>query len=465
MTTTPTTPTDAQAPVDLLITHAMVATVDAHDTVLHDHAVAVAGGIIREVGPSAELEARHPAAPRLDATGQLLTPGFVNLHVHSALAVTRGLGDDLGGAPVYRRDVPQGVLLSPTDTATLSLLGGLQALAMGSTTLVENYLHARSNIEALATTGGRVVVSERVHDADLFTVREATYRFDEADGRRRLDDNVALIEEWHGAYDGRVTAMVGPHGPDTVSAPLLERCLEVAEAYDVGVFIHLAQTAGEGAHVAARTGLGSVQLLRKLGLLGPRLLAGHCAFIDEADAEALLESGTAICSLPTVNAKNGWMAPLNPLRRAGAVVGLGTDHMVHDMVTAMRMAVCVNRITDGGPGAISAAEALRMATIEGARALGRADEIGSVEVGKRADLLLVETRGLHMTPLLDPVANLVYAGQSADVRTVLVDGQVVVRDGAPQLVDAEAARVEAQRLTQHLWERTAGWVAPAGFRC
>lgn len=451
-----------------IISGATVVTVDPERTIHRDGAVLIADGRIAAVGKRNDIERDHPQAEKIDATGQMLLPGFINLHVHSALAVTRGLGDDLGGAPVYRKDIPQGVMLSSDDTYTMSKLGGLQALMFGSTTIVENYIHSRSNVKALAEIGIRAVVSERVHDADLFTVRDGDYSYDAARGAQLLDDNIQLIEEWHGYDGGRITCQVGPHGPDTASTALLEKAMGVADEYDVGMFIHLGQTKGEVAQVRKLTGRSSVQHLSDIGMLNSRLIAGHCAFLDEGDAELLAASDTKICQLPVVNAKSGWIAPAPDLRRLGATVGLGTDHMIHDMVEAMRFALTMNRVYDGGPEGIRAMDVLEMATIQGARSIGREDELGSIETGKIADLVLVDLDRPHLAPVLDPVANLVYAGQSSDIHSVMVNGEFVVRDRQALTVDSTEVVSSAQTRAEGLWRTIGGW-SPAdgatGCRC
>lgn len=451
-----------------MLTGATVVTVDPERTIIRDGAVVISGDRIVAVGKSSDLEAAHPGTERIDATGQMLVPGFINLHVHCALATTRGLGDDLGGAPVYRRDIPQGVMLSADDTYTMTKLGGLQALMCGSTTIVENYIHSRSNVKALAELGIRAVVSERVHDADLFSVRNEEYSYDPERGQRLLAENAQLIEEWHGYNNGRITCSVGPHGPDTASPQLLEQAMEMAEHYQVGLFIHLAQTAGEVAQVRSMTGKSSVQHLANLGMLSDKLIAGHCAFLDEGDAELLAESGTHVGQLPVVNAKSGWIAPAPQLRGLGANVGLGTDHMLNDMVEAMRFALCVNRVFDGNPAGIRAMDVLEMATIHGARAIGREHELGSIETGKIADLLLIDLNRVHLAPVLDPVANLIYAGQASDIHSVMIAGEFAVRDRQVLTVDTTEVVHAAQTRADHLWRTVAGWTpadGPTGCRC
>ncbi len=432
-------------------------TVDAHRTVLPDTAVLVRGGRIAAIGPSNELCRDHRDVEVVDVSGQVVIPGFVNLHVHSALTITRGLGDDLGGAPVYRRDIPQGVLLSESDVEAMSALGSMQALTLGSTTIVENYIHSPVTAAVLARLGIRAVISERVHDADLFSVREHEYRYDSGLGTELLAANVELIDTWHGWSDGRITCQVGPHGPDTCSTDLLQRCRQTASDKGVGLFIHLAQNEGEIRQVQARTGTTSVRHLSDIEFLGSDLVAGHCAFIDDKDIDVLLASATQVAQLPVVNAKSGWIAPAERLRQHGANVGLGTDHMTADMIEAMRIALCVNRIAEGGPGSIRAMDVLAMATINGAKAIGQQAEIGSLEVGKRADLVVVDMRASHLAPVLDPVASLVYSGQGADISRVMVDGETLVEHGTVTSVDAVAITARAQETAERLWFDVAGW--------
>lgn len=440
-----------------IITGATVVTVDPDRTVIRDGAVVIAGTRIVAVGKASDIAPQYPGAQQVDADGQLLIPGFINLHVHCAINVTRGIGDDMGGAPIYRRDIPQGVMLSPEDTHIMSALGAVQAMVLGSTTIVENYIHSRTNVRALADVGIRTVISERLHDADLSSVRYGDYTYDEELGRRLIKETSSLIEEWHGYNNGRITCQVGPHGPDTASPALLKRARTLANDAGVGMFMHVAQSAGEVAQVRSLTGRSSVQHLADLGVLGPDLIAGHCAFLDDGDAAILADTGTTVCHLPTVNAKSGWMAPVPQLRQLGARVGLGTDNMVHDMISTMRAAVCINRVNEGTADNIKAMDALEMATIVGAKALGREKDLGSIEVGKIADLLLIDMDRVNLAPVLDPVANLVFAGQAADIHSVMVDGEFVVRGRKVLTVDCSDIISRAQDRAEKLWTDIAGW--------
>jgi len=415
------------------------------DTVIGDGAVAVEDGVIVEVGPHADVVAHHRSLRRDPGPGRVAVPGFVNLHVHSALSSTRGVGDDAGTAPIYRRDLPQGVLLDEDDLYWFTQLGVVEAVRLGSTTIVENYLSATVAAEALAATGARAWVSERLHDVDLLDLTDGAYRHDPLIGRRTWAATEELVARWHGHDGGRIRCQVGPHGPDTCSDELLVRARRMAGARGLGMFMHVSQSPREEAQVRSRTGASSVRHLHRLGVLGPWLVAGHCRHVDQDDLGLLVDSGTQVCHMPVANAKAGFVAPVRQVQRRGGNVGIGTDNGLPDMVQAMRIALLVNRVADGGPDGLRAREVLAMATRNGAAALGADQWVGTLEPGRRADIVVLEAGGLHWAPVTDAVANLVFCGNGTDVVDVVIDGRYVVRDGEVLTVDAGRVRREAQR--------------------
>ncbi len=445
--------------VDKLITHGMVVTMDDQRRVIPDGAVAIAGKRIVAVGESAELEQQYanPSCKYMDARGRTVFPGFVNIHTHAALSILRGVCEDQGTTPAWTRSVPQGVFLSADDLYLFSLLGALEALKFGSTCIVDNYTHSPANVRAFDELGMRAIVSERIHDANLHKIPDGIYEFDEAIGEVMLARNVELIEKWHMKDDGRIRCCLGPHAPDTCSTTYLERIRSVANERGVGMVIHVAQGMREVELVRERTkGLSSVQYLREVGILGSDVIAGHCIYIDDQDIEILAETKTQVAHMPEGNAKWGATAPVPRMRRIGINVGLGTDNMAADMIEVMRFAVCISRIVGQNTTEPKAADVLQMATMNGARAVGLADEIGSIEVGKRADLVLVDYRKPHLMPVVDPVSNLIYTGLGSDVETVLVDGRVVVEHGQSTLVDEEAVLRAAQAVANARWQERAG---------
>jgi 5-methylthioadenosine/S-adenosylhomocysteine deaminase len=225
----------------------------------------------------------------------------------------------------------------------------------------------------------------------------------------------------------------------------------------VGIVIHVAQGLFEKEIISKRSGgLSPVKFLEQMGVLGNDVIAAHCVFVDDEDIEILAKTGTHVTHQPEGNAKYGLTAPLLKMKKAGINVGLGTDNMAADMIEVMRFAVCMGRVKEQSAGALRAMDALEMATIHGARALGMENEIGSIEAGKKADLILVDYRKPHMVPLVDPVANLVHTGLGSDVDTVIINGQTLVEQGRVLVVDEAEVVRQAQDLAVRRWKEVAG---------
>lgn len=203
-----------------LFTDAVIVTMDAERRVLHQAALAVRGDQIVWIGPMDEIPDDYRSAIRISANDKVIFPGFINLHTHAALSILRGLADDKGLSPAYSPRVPQGVFLSPDEIYLFTQLGALEALRFGTTTIVDNYIYSDRTVVALDEIGLRAVVSERLHDADLFQIPNGVYEFDERLGEELLNRNIELVENWHGARNGRITCKIGTHAPDTCSTLL-----------------------------------------------------------------------------------------------------------------------------------------------------------------------------------------------------------------------------------------------------
>ncbi len=436
-----------------LFTQATIVTMNPEREVLQNAALAVRNDRIEWLGSMDAVPEMYQAARRLAVPGQIILPGFVNLHTHAALSILRGLADDRGLSPAYSPRVPQGVFLSPDEIYLFTLLGGIDALRLGTTTIVDNYLYCDKTVVALDELGLRAVVSERLHDADLFQIPHGVYQFDEKLGDELLARNLALVEEWQGASNGRITCRIGTHAPDTCSTAYLEKARDAADRLGIGMVIHLGQAPREQQEILQRSGKRVTHYLHDLGLLGPQMIAGHCVFVDESEMDVLAQTGTQMAHLSGSNAKAGKNAPVNELLARGMNIGLGSDNMSGDMVEAMRLALIIARLRTGGNQALKAMQVLEMATINGAHALGMQDEIGSLEVGKKADLVLIDADQPHWVPLIDPVANLVHGGLGTDVSQVWVDGQPLVVDGKVVSMDQREVLRRAQAAAQALWAK------------
>jgi len=436
-----------------LFTQATIVTMNPERDVLQNAALAVRNDRIEWLGSMDAVPEMYNIARRLAVPGQIILPGFVNLHTHAALSILRGLADDRGLSPAYSPRVPQGVFLSPDEIYLFTLLGGIDALRLGTTTIVDNYLYCDKTVVALDELGLRAVVSERLHDADLFQIPHGVYQFDERLGDELLARNLALVEEWQGASNGRITCRIGTHAPDTCSTAYLEKARDAADRLGIGMVIHLGQAPREQQEILQRSGKRVTHYLHDLGLLGPQMIAGHCVFVDESEMDVLAQTGTQMAHLSGSNAKAGKKAPVNELLARGMNIGLGSDNMSGDMVEAMRLALIIARLRTGDNQALKALQVLEMATINGAHALGMQDEIGSLEVGKKADLVLIDADQPHWVPLIDPVANLVHGGLGTDVSQVWVDGQPLVVDGIVVSMDQREVLRRAQAAAQALWAK------------
>ncbi|WP_295540466.1 amidohydrolase family protein [uncultured Pseudacidovorax sp.] len=439
---------------DHLLCDLTVVTMDAQLRVLDHAGVAIRAGRIAWVGPMAALPPALADLPRQPLPGRVLTPGFVNVHTHAILSMVRGVAEDLGFAPAYTPGIPHGHDVRPDEAVSLARLGAVEALLFGSTLINDTYVHADLTLPAMAGIGGRVFSCGRIHDADFSLIGDGRWEHHDAIGDRTLDEALALAARWHGGFDGRTGVQLSAHAPDTCSDALLARIGEAARAQGLRVNTHLAQSRKEVAQVLARSGRTPAQLLDEVGLLDDRLVAAHCLFLDEADLARCGRAGIHVAHIPKGNATGGTAAPTSALRRAGAALALGTDNMHADMVEVLRWALAIGRLQEGGVDDFwQPMHVLRMATLGGAEAMGLADRIGSIEVGKQADLVAFDFRRAHLVPCVNPVGNLVHTAQGRDVEHVWVDGRQVVAAGRPTQVDLDAILVDAQRAAQALWQR------------
>ncbi|PZQ02079.1 MAG: hydrolase [Variovorax paradoxus] len=443
--------------IDQLLTDLTVVTVDAQMRVLKDAGVAIRGGRIAWVGPMAELPAELAPLPRQALPGRVLTPGFVNVHTHAILSMVRGVAEDLGFAPAYTPGIPHGHDVTPDEAVALARLGAVEALLFGSTLVNDTYVHADLTLPAMAEIGGRVYSCGRIHDADFSLIGDGRWEHHDAIGERTLDEALALASRWHGAFDGRTGVQLSAHAPDTCSDALLARIGEAARRHGLRVNTHLAQSRKEVAQVLARSDRTPAQLLEDTGLLNDELVAAHCLFLDEADIARCGRAGIHVAHIPKGNATGGTAAPTSALRRAGAALTLGTDNMHADMVEVLRWALAIGRIQEDGVDDFWQPEdVLRMGTMGGARAMGLAEQVGSIEVGKQADLVAFDFRRAHLVPCVKPVGNLVHTAQGRDVEHVWVAGRQVVASGRPTQVDLEQILADAQRAADALWRRARG---------
>ena len=443
--------------MDKLLTDLTVVTVDAQMRVLKLDGVAIPGGRIAWVGPLAELPAEVARLPRLALPGRVLTPGFVNVHTHAILSMVRGVAEDLGFAPAYTPGIPHGHDVTPDEAVALARLGAVEPLLFVSTPYKDPSVHADLTLPAMAEIGGRVYSCGRIHDADFSLIGDGRWEHHDAIGERTLDEALALAARWHGAFDGRTGVQLSAHAPDTCSDALLVRIGEAARRQGLRVNTHLAQSRKEVAQVLQRSGCTPAQLLEDTGLLDDHLIAAHCLYLDDADIARCGRAGIHVAHIPKGNATGGTAAPTSMLRRAGAALALGTDNMHADMVEVLRWALAIGRIQEDGVDDFWQPEhVLRMGTMGGAQAMGLAGQIGSIEVGKQADLVAFDFRRAHLVPCVKPAGSLAPTAKGRDAGLVWGGGRQVVASGRPTQVDLDQILADAQRAADALWRRARG---------
>ncbi len=436
-----------------LIRHATILTMnDAMDVVVGD--VWTAEGRIAGVG-SAPLDL-HPDTI-IDADGALLLPGFVQTHVHLCQTLFRGLADDLPLLAWLKTRVWP--LEAAHDEPTLAAAARLAAaeLQLGGTTtvLTMETVHGTDAVfDALVPTGLRATVGKCL----MNVAGDAPVRLRQATNEA-MDESLALDRRWSGAANGRLRAALAPRFAISCTRDLLEATAGASRERGLLVHTHASEQREEIAVVRAQTGLDNIAYLASVGLANDRLCAAHCVWVTDDEQRLIAEHQVNVLHCPGSNLKLGsGIAPIPELRARGVCVSLGADgaacnnHL--DMFQEMRLAATL-QATRLEPGALPAREVVRMATREGARALGLAHEIGSIERGKRADLIIVDQQAIHQAPGGDPYSTLVYATRSSDVLLTMIDGHVVARGGQVAWADKEDL-AEAGRRAGRVLVRRAG---------
>jgi cytosine/adenosine deaminase-related metal-dependent hydrolase len=437
-----------------LIRNAVILQMDDRHTIV-EGSVAVRDGIIVSVGAGEQAAAPAGFDTIIDARGGYLLPGFVQTHVHLCQTLFRGFADDMPLLEWLRRRVwPMEAAHSPGTLAASVRLAAAELLRTGTTTvLTMETVHDTDVVfETLADVGLRATVGKCMMDSDA----EVPRRLQE-ETQASIDESLALRKRWDGAAGGRLRAAFAPRFAVSCSRRLLEAVAALSESEGVLVHTHAAENRDEVEVVRALSGgLSNLEYLAHTGLATPRLCTAHCVWVTDEEQALLAERDVKVLHCPGSNLKLGsGIAPVVEMRARGISVSLGADgaacnnHL--DMFDEMRLAATLQAIRRA-PGALTARDVLWMATREGARAIGRDAEIGSLEVGKRADLLLVDRERPHMNPSVDPWSTLVYSARGSDVRMVMVDGHVLLNDFDLTRIDAAevvaAAREAATQLSR-----------------
>ncbi|MCY4400354.1 MAG: amidohydrolase family protein [Gemmatimonadetes bacterium] len=459
---TATTP-DAQ-PGTVVFANTTVANPDA---VRNDVALAVEGDRIAAIGPTDEVREQYRQAEVYDGRGKALFPGLINCHAHMRAVVARGFNEDFGFPNSAGLAISPASLLEGEESALMVQVAALEAIRTGTTTIVEYTGNIQRHAAVLADTGLRCVLAEGIRDSENVPgplsstglAGSEAPRFSARlrdEGLQRIND---LYTSWHGAEEGRITVFPAAALTETSSPELLQAVRAFAETHDLGYTIHLNQSRPEFEFMVKHHGLRPAEYLDRHEFLGPRLFAAHARYVNDEEIALLGSSGTVISHQAAMAANRGVSPPIPALRAAGCPIALGTDNNTNDVFEVMRIALVTERIRrnrDGDeiPGLLPQPEdILADATQGGARAVQQDDVLGTLEVGKKADLLVVDTQRAHLVPAGRIVSALIHSGHPGDIESVMVDGRFVMRDRTVLTMDEESIIREADAVGRRIWSR------------
>ncbi|HZT18225.1 MAG TPA: amidohydrolase family protein [Dongiaceae bacterium] len=427
--------------------------------VIADGGLVIEGDRILAAGAADQIEPHRRDADRLiDARGHAILPGFVNTHTHLAGALTKAITEDVPtfGGPFRIALGMHENIIRKEDILLPGMVHGIEMLKTGTTTINECWWHQPQSARIIEQVGLRGVVGAEIREVDSSKIgfgridRDWSPRLVE----EGLEEAEELFENWHGKAGGRITCRVAPDGPDRLRPETLARLGELARKHGVGLHTHLCSVPGENEFMLQAWGKRSVPLLHDLGLLGPDFIGAHCVFVDEEDIAIMAETGACMSHTAFLVGKRGYYPPMKQIYAAGVKVSLGSDWLSNDMFKVMRSAIVIPRAVFRDTSIRNARDVLRMATIGGAQCLGLEHEIGSLEPGKKADVILVDLRTAWCNPLRreNLVANLVYNANGSDVRHVFVDGEMLVEEGRLTRFDEAALIAEAQAVAERVWD-------------
>jgi cytosine/adenosine deaminase-related metal-dependent hydrolase len=434
------------------------------DAVRNDVALAVVGTTIVAIGPTDQILRTYANADIYDGRGKALFPGLINCHAHLTATLQRGFNEDFGFPNSAKLAVQPASLLQGEEATLMVIVGALEAIRTGTTTFVENAGGIGRYAGTLAKTGLRWVFAESIRDSENVPgpmspdglAKSETPRFSPRlrdQGLQQIND---LFSAWHGKNQGRISVFPAAGLTETSSPELLKAVRAFAEQHDLGYTIHLNQSVAEYEFMEKYHGLRPAAYLDKHEFLGPRLFAAHARYVDAGEIALLGKSRTIISHQANMAANRGVIPPIPALRDAGCPIALGTDNNTNDVFEVMRIALLTERIrrTDPFPGVRPQPEdILADATESGARAVNQQKTLGSLEVGKKADLFVLDRLKPYLVPAGRLVSAVIHGGHPSDIESVMVDGEFIMRNNKVLTMDEAAVIREADAVSRRIWDK------------
>ncbi|MFQ5887562.1 MAG: amidohydrolase [Candidatus Hydrothermarchaeales archaeon] len=429
--------------MDIVIKNALLVTVDEERRVLKDHSIAIENGGIVEISNNIVGETEI----KIDGKGKLVMPGLVNAHTHLAMTLFRGTADDVPLMKWLQEEIwPIENNLNGENVRAGSLLGILEMIKSGTTCFNDMYWHLDEVARCVEESGIRAVLSTPLLDV-----------MGPEQGQKLLKEGEESIKRYRSSE--RIVPFFGPHAPYTCSEELLLETKDLAEKHQTGMHIHVAETEEEVENSKKDKGARPFEYLDRIGFLDEDVIAAHSVWVSKTEMDIIKNRKTKVCHNPISNMKLGsGVAPVPEFLEKGITVSLGTDGAASnnnlDMFEDMKVCALLHKVHNSNASLVPALNALELATINGARALGLEDKIGSIEVGKRADVLMLDLQGSAMVPMTNPVSHLVYSVQGGNVETVIVDGKILMEDRQMRTLDENQVIEFAREQAKDLFERS-----------
>ncbi len=436
--------------LDLLIQNAdVLRTAPGEVGVHHRHDIAIQGNRIDAIQPNGQIDPGR-AREVIDATAMIAMPGLINAHCHNAMVLFRGAGEDVSIERWFNDVIwPLESNLTPEDVYWGALLGLAEMIEAGVTTVADHYFYMDEVARATEQAGTRANLCWAVFSLGV----EAP--------EAKLQETAEWVERWQGGANGRITAWLGPHAPYTCDEGFLQKTTDQAKRLGVGIHIHVSETQEQVRLSLERTGRTPFEVVRDAGIFEVPTIVAHAAHPTDGDIQIMARAGAGVAHCPKTFLKlASGIAPVLKMRDVGIPVGIGSDGVVSnntlDILEQTRLAAMMQKHENHSAEVLTIAEALSMACNDGARVLRLEADLGDLAPGKLADLILIRTDSPHMQPLLNPMANVLYSAQAADIDTVICDGKLLMRGRKLLTLDKAAIIGEVRDRINRLNQRVPG---------
>jgi 5-methylthioadenosine/S-adenosylhomocysteine deaminase len=447
-----------------LIRDATIVTNDRNRRIIQGGSLVVEKDKIGAIGKTDDVKKAYGnTSQEIDAKGKIVIPGLVQVHTHVMGHLFKGFTEDGAEDAFYRTCLPMEDFITAKDAYWLSLAGSTETLKFGTVMINDIFHYSSETAKAIRDIGMRAIIEHKVFDVEsLSNIQHMNYSRDYEAGKSRLKANEKLITEWHGAANGRIHCWIGNHAPDTNSPELLKAGRKLADQYKVGIHTHVAQSKREVQYVKQQYGKTSVQFLDSIGFLKPDVVCAHLAFATVDDIKILERTGANMAHCPVIMGKFGSFPLIKDFLNSEVKIGLGCDWVTLNPWDEMRSAIEITRAITQDISLQNAQRAFEMITLQSSRILQVDDHLGSLETGKKADLVIIDPKKPNLAPMKEVLQSLVYNMTGNEVETVMIDGNIVVEKGRTTMVDEETTVQRAQEIAESIWSQAGVWPLQEG---